>query len=528
MGSCSCNNHVLAKGISTADLNCYIRIMLSNAASRGLPGVLERTGGGSADGRAALWMWGIFAVGAALRLLALGYKSFWIDEIASVAIARRAAPVFWHFLWHDEGNMALYYVLLRPWLHFGYAEGVVRLLSVIPGILSIPVMYLLGRHLFGRETGILAAALLALNPCAIAVSQEARAYSFLVLGVLLSTYLFVLLIEAPSYKLACGYAIIAGLTCYFHYFGVLVPVAHAISLAGAPRDRRPWKPLLLAGTIIVVMAAPILWLIHAQDIGHISWVQRPSLLELYHLGVFLAAYGGKAVGAVLLAVDLVLVGLFFVKLRTVWREVNDELPRWRYMLVASSVFSPIVITLLISIVRPAFYHRFLIICLPGWLMMTAVGVQQVRLVPWRRYAIAAICVLSLVGTFIVYRRVTEDWRGAIGYLIVNARPEDRVLYYQSVGEFAGESYRDWLPGGNKSRPTAIGVDPTRGEWRNEVDHAKRVFVVLYRAKANDAEVDRLRRELLERGLALRLVSIYPGVTVMEFAQRAVVSPVASQ
>ncbi len=339
------------------------------------------------NGRRSLWLWVIVAVGAVLRLVLLGHKSFWIDEIASVAIARRTAPVFWHFLWHDEGNMAAYYVLLRPWLGFGYGEGTVRLLSVIPGVLAIPLMYGLGRKLFGERVGMIAALFLALNACAISVSQEARAYSFLVLLVLLSTYLFVRLIEEPGSGLMFAYAMVAGLTCYFHYFGVLVPAAHYVSLAGMRPDRRPWKLLLMATAMMAAMVAPILWLIHTQDTGHISWVQRPSLLEVYHLGAFLAADSGKAVGAVLLVVDLALIAVFFMKM-----ERNNE-ERWRSFLPASLVFTPIVITLLVSIVRPAFYHRFLIICLPGWILMTAVGVERMQpgLCAARRWLAFACC-----------------------------------------------------------------------------------------------------------------------------------------
>lgn len=487
--------------------------MLSKAAESALRGLDRTEENSSAPDRDALCIWAIVAVGTALRLIALGHTSFWIDEIASVAIARRPAPVFWHFLWHDEGNMALYYVLLRPWLHFGYGEGVVRVLSVIPGIVSIPVMYVLGKRLFGRITGILAAILLALSPCAIAVSQEARAYSFVVLAALLSTYLFVLLIETPAYKLACFYGVVAGLTCYFHYFGVLVPAAHAISLLALRRERRPWKPLLSAGAIVAAMAAPILWLIHAQDAGHISWVQPPSLLEVYHLGVFLAANGGKAVGAVLLALELVLLGSFFVKFRTVWR--NDERQRWPYVLIASSVFSPIVITLLASIVRPAFYHRFLIICLPGWLLMIALGMEQMRTRMARVSAIAGICFLSLIATVLMYSRVTEDWRGAVSYMIANAGPGDRVLYYQSVGQFAAESYRDWLPGGSGPRPVAIAIDSRNPNWMEELDGTKTVWLVLYRAKEDDAESRRIEGELAG-GYKLVRKQGFRGVTVVEF------------
>jgi uncharacterized membrane protein len=460
--------------------------------------------------RSSFWLWTIVAVGTALRLYALGNKSFWIDEIASVAIARRTTPVFWHFLWHDEGNMAAYYVLLRPWLHLGYGEGTVRLLSVLPGILSIPVMYAVGRRIFGRDLGILAALFLALNACAVSVSQEARAYSFVVLLTLLSTYLFVQLIELPTQGAAFAYALVAALTCYFHYFGVLVPAAHFVVLLGLPAHRRTWRMLLPAAAIIAVLGAPILWLIHAQDTGHISWVQTPSLLEFYHLGAFLAADSGKAVGAVLLAVDLALVGVFLKNLKSIWS--GDLEGRWRYLLVASLVFTPIVLTLLVSLVRPAFYHRFLVICLPGWVLMTALGAQQLRSRSWRTAAIVGVCVLSLVSVAILYRRVQEDWRGAVNYLIAVGRPGDRVLYYQSVGEFAGENYRDWLPAGDAPRPTPIGVNSAT-EW--DVGDAQRVWLVLYRAKPDDAAVGEIQQELGRRYVAGERKE-FRGVTIVPF------------
>ena len=80
---------------------------------------------------ASVWLWAIVALGAVLRLVALGHKSFWLDEIASVVITRLPSQAFWSMLWHAEGNMALYYVLLRPWLHFGDGEASVRVLSAV-------------------------------------------------------------------------------------------------------------------------------------------------------------------------------------------------------------------------------------------------------------------------------------------------------------------------------------------------------------------------------------------------------------
>jgi 4-amino-4-deoxy-L-arabinose transferase-like glycosyltransferase len=466
--------------------------------------------------RNSVWLWSIVLAGAVLRLISLGYKSFWIDEIASVAIARRASPVFWHFLWHDEGNMAAYYLLLRPWLHLGYGEGTVRLLSVIPGIASIPLMYALARKLFDTRVAMVASLFLALNACAIFVSQEARAYSFVLFLGLLSTYLFVRLLTRPAHGVALAYAMVAGLSCYFHYFCVLVPAAHYVVLIGIPATRRPRRPLLFAAAIIAIVSAPILWLMRTQDTGHISWVQPSSWLEAYHLGAYLSAASGKAVGGLLLALNLVLVGFFAKRFMRCWGEIDE---RWRYLLVASLVATPVLLTLLVSLNRPAFYHRFLIICLPGWILMTALGAGGISSTHWRTGALAGVCALSLISTFILYRRITEDWKRAITELIARGDASDRVLYYEPVGEFAGENYRDWLPGGSNARPVPIVANAT-SDWEQNLDDTKRVWLVLYRANPSDLEVDRIQQQLSRRGLSLRLAEQYPGVTLMEFDSTA--------
>ncbi len=463
-------------------------------------------------------LWEIVALGAVLRLIALGHKSFWLDEIASVVIARLPGISFWHWLWRQEGNMALYYVLLHPWLHVGLGEARVRLLSVIPGVLAIPMMYLLGARLFQKSTGILAALFLAVNTCAIVYSQEARGYSLLLLGVIASTYVFVRLIEAPTPALACTYAVVAGALLYCHYFGIFVILAHAVSLPWLPPGRR-WKSLVLAATLFVVLALPVFWMMHTQDPGHINWVQRPSLLEVYHLGVFLAAESGKGAGTVLLALDLVLLAFFFRHMRIVWAEADDRLQRWRYALVASGLLTPMVATLLISIVKPVFFHRFLIICLPAWILATVVGVEQIGGHRKRMGATFAVCLLSLVSTVLSYTRVREDWRGVATYLIAQAGPQDRVLYYQPIGFFATENYRDWLPGGNTLRPPGVMVNPPGMDWQKQIGDAQRIWLVSYPQSLHDAVSSAIDTEL-QRRFAIVNRQTFRAVTLTEYRARS--------
>ena len=476
-------------------------------------------------------LWGIVFLGALLRVYALGAKSFWLDEIASVVIARMPGNSFWHWLWTDEGNMALYYVMLRPWLQIHLGEATIRLLSVVPGVASIPVMYVLGRRLFGRGVGLLAAFLFAASTCAVVYSQEARGYSWLLLGTIVSTYLFVRLIERPSYAMASTYALAAGVTFYFHYFGLLVPLAHAVSVVALRKLRRPWKQLYVAIALMAVFAAPVLWMIHIQPGRHLDWVQRPSLLELYHLGVFLAAESGKGVGPVLLVAELVLVVLFFRTFiasrksmlktpmssgdRSTLSVNRDFFP---YALVASGILTPVVFTLLVSFVRPIFFHRFLIICLPAWLLAVAVGMREMPQVRWRAPVIAGVCALSLVSTALSYSRVREDWRGVANFLIDNARAQDAVVYYQGVGNFAAESYRDWLPGGAGNRPTPVEVGAPGADWRSKIVRTPRVWLVEYPAsisndtsRAVEAELHRRYTQAASKG--------FRAVTVTEFVAK---------
>ena len=462
--------------------------------------------------------WGIVALGTLLRLRALSAKSFWLDEIASVVIARMPGNWFWHWLWTEEGNMALYYVMLRPWLQIHMGEGTVRLLSVLPGIASLPVMYLLSRQLFGRRVGLLAALFLALSTCSVVYSQEARGYSWLLFGVILSTYFFVRLIEQPTYMMACTYGLAAGITFYFHYFGLLVPLAHAVAVAALPKHGRPWKQLILAATIIGTLAVPILWMIHIQPVRHLDWVSKPSFLELYHLGVFLAAESGKGGGPALLVVELILLGEFFRGMIRQRRKTGSDQDLFPCALVASGLLTPIVFSLLVSLVRPVFFHRFLIICLPAWLLAVAAAICALSQRRIATLAVAGVCVLSLVSTVLSYSRMREDWRGAVNFLIDNARAQDVVLYYQPVANWAAESYRDWLPGGGANRPTAVSVHPQSDDWWAKIAGAKRIWLVEYPANLSDDTTRAVETEVHSRYSAVAEHQ-YRAVTVTEFVAK---------
>jgi mannosyltransferase len=123
-----------------------------------------------------------------LDLFRLSAQPIWLDEAISIATSDLNTHDFILYLMNYEPFMFLYNVLLRMWLAFGQSEFAVRSLSVVFGVATVPSLFLLGRRLFGRRTGILAAFLLAINSLFIHYAQEARSYTITTLIAIWSWY----------------------------------------------------------------------------------------------------------------------------------------------------------------------------------------------------------------------------------------------------------------------------------------------------------------------------------------------------
>ena len=180
--------------------------------------------------RTALVLGGIVMISAVLRLHSLGAASLLIDEAASDLFATMPFSDFLHTLWHYQGNMTLYYFMLRAWVHIGDSEFMLRLPSMIFGVLTVVATYALAARLFGRLTGLVAAALLSVHGYHIAFSQMARSYSLLLFLLLLTMYLLVSAMESQSTRDWTLFTVSAALCVYAHIFAVLVLAAFAVAI----------------------------------------------------------------------------------------------------------------------------------------------------------------------------------------------------------------------------------------------------------------------------------------------------------
>ena len=148
---------------------------------------------------------GITLLALALRLCHLSGQSLGYDEGYSVALARQSLSAIAAQTAADI-QPPLYYDLLHFWMQlFGTSEAAVRSLSLLFGLLTMPLLYALGRRLFGPATGLLAALLGAISPFWIWYAQEARNYTLVTfLGVLSSYLLLAVLTPTPALPLRRG------------------------------------------------------------------------------------------------------------------------------------------------------------------------------------------------------------------------------------------------------------------------------------------------------------------------------------
>ncbi len=210
----------------------------------------------------------ILCLGAALRLWQLDAKALWLDEVigALFSFGRDLGDVpldqFFDFSAFDqlfslnaEATCAqiaqsvatdsvhppIYFCLAHWWLAL-WQPGrehwiwVLRSLPALVGVACIPALYGLNRTAFSSTAGIIGAALMAVSPFAVYLSQEARHYTLPMLLTLLTLTALVKLQHSFVKRQALPWlwltiwAVLNSLGMYVHYFYILVVLAQVASI----------------------------------------------------------------------------------------------------------------------------------------------------------------------------------------------------------------------------------------------------------------------------------------------------------
>ena len=128
---------------------------------------------------------------------------------------------------------------------FGTSEFAVRLPSLIAGVALVPAMYWVGKVVFDRRTGWIAAVLATIAPFCVWYSQEARMYSQFMLFAALAIGAQVLAVRRGRWYDWALYAVSTALLFWTQYFGIMPIVVQQLGFGWAiwqARHRRhEWR-----------------------------------------------------------------------------------------------------------------------------------------------------------------------------------------------------------------------------------------------------------------------------------------------
>jgi uncharacterized membrane protein len=375
---------------------------------------------------ARLVLAGEVALAALLGFIALGNRSFWLDESLSVTLTKLDWGAFVDELQVREANMSLYYLLLSWWTAIGDSETAVRSLSVLAFAATVAVGYLLVKRLAGVRPALVAGLLLAVNPMLVRYGQEARGYALCVLLVTAGVYLFVRGVQEPGWPVWIAYAIVAALSVYSHFFALLIPPAMAVSLLFVRRDAVPWRMVIAAASLFVGLLSLFFVMLSTVDPDHGGWVVNNAIGRKFE-----PLRENRPVAAALLLVGLIVaVGSWLLVRRRFGARLQAPVV-WRWaVLVAWVLVPPALVVALALTSRPLFVARYFIVCVPAVLFLTAMLIDRIRRPVLSTIAVAVLVVASLAGVVRWYAGgQVEDWRGAAAYVSQEATPQDGVQLY---------------------------------------------------------------------------------------------------
>ena len=189
------------------------------------------------------WLLGVFAVAAGLRFFRIGEKGLWVDEGYSAVVTRLPLGQLVEGVFRLENHPPLYFVLLKVWSVRGLLSGSDAYLRGFSAFASLAIVwgvYKLGRLVFGKWEGLVAAGLVAVSAYQVYFAQEVRLYAVVgALGVWATYFMVKGLREEGRVRDWVVYCVLSATALWTFYYAVcLVAAQGAVALLYLAARRR--------------------------------------------------------------------------------------------------------------------------------------------------------------------------------------------------------------------------------------------------------------------------------------------------
>lgn len=377
----------------------------------------------------------VLVLGFLLRVIRLD-QSLWLDESISV-LAAKELP-FWQYVtsypigdFHPPGYFGILWIWGRL---FGFSEISVRMPSVILGVATIYLSYLLASRLFDKKVALYTTLLLTTAPLHVYYSQEARMYSFAAFAAVFSFLAFYNFINSSKINNLIVYTMSIVILLYSDYVTYLILPAQFLYLIFFYRNKI--KQFILASVLSGLFFAPWLLIFPAQ--------LQNGIQTAKDVPGWKAVVGDNSIKSILLVWVKTLIGRISFDNKQLYTgivgflslgyllaliKVIDKIDRKVYLLILW-IAIPLLLAFSISFLTPILSYFRMLFIIPAFYILVAYGLTKYSHKLSFYLFILLICFnLIAVGLYFTnpnYQR--EDWKGAAKFLSQNANAQTITLF----------------------------------------------------------------------------------------------------
>ncbi len=366
-------------------------------------------------------------IGLFLRFYNLGFNSLWLDEASTYGVSIKSLPEIWQVTAAGEFNPPLFYWVEHIMLMSGNNEIILRIIPALLGVLTIPLVYLIGKEFIDRNVGIIAAAAFTVSPFLIYYSQEARAYSMMLFFVAAAMVFYLKALKTNDITNWVLFGAFSALAFWAHFYAftiiaALFLYAVIIKIPHIKTGIHDLKMLVFGAVVFVVLCSPLILVTvqlfatrtasaptyGIQGLGIISETFRQIagfndialflLFALFVIGIIQAFLIDKNKGLFLVLLTvLTLVISYFLSFKMPMQP--------RYL-----IFMSIIFFVGVAISYKVFY-----------LLMNNRGVI---------YGFIAVLIIISAPTLVNYYSgySKDDWRGFTGIIQQKTNPGDQIVF----------------------------------------------------------------------------------------------------
>ncbi len=354
-----------------------------------------------------------------LRFYHLSFQDIWLDEIHTLKESDPGISFSesYQAIMFREGIPHFYFLIVRFFLElFGNSIFIARSVSAISGLLSVYFIYKLGKEIFNKNAGYIAAILLTVNLFHIEYSQDARSYTMLALFTIITFYRLILFLKNINLKNAIYLGLFCGLITNCHPIGLLNVGAIyfllflAIFFIKSKPERVTFvKFSFISGIVFLIVFYPVYRIVEKVSEYTSFWVPPLSVNELKNVFLHLT---GKS--EILFFCTLFFFFYFlFCVVRKSYKLNRDVIKENKILTSFVILFVWFAIEVGVIIIKSYIgisivLSRYFIAVLPAMILILAIGIELIR-----NNAIKIICLSLIVGYSLYNIFITTDYYNRI-------------------------------------------------------------------------------------------------------------------